>query len=630
MPELEHHALRLVVSDDGLHVEIEDKARGVHWRLDAASRWFMRDGADADRAPLPAGEARRAWRGGEASVVAEHPIDGGAITLTWRLKRDYVAVAMQVQAVGVARVAWPGRFVPTQGAMELLVPSYQGALARRTGEAWHYRCRRGGHINASLGVAALLGERGGLTLMPENLTGWTIDCGESREGLWLGFEDTPCPVAGWGERVMRLQACEASVTAAAACYRRFVQEQGRFTSWAEKIDARPMVANLFGSLIAFTGYVADPALDYVTNVRALKAMGFERLLLFPLRFAHYSQGFTMAGGLPPVWVDDAAIAELRAMAGVHLGPWAWAFEGIDDGSDEMARIFRRDARGGLMPVWSMDGQTWKMVCPAYQAEHMRHWLAGDMAWTDWIHFDVNATHGAEPCWNEAHAGHEGRALGREADIELTRPLLSGATVGDRIISSEGFNDAFTSSYDVGTTKMVPLDEPNPRAMPVPLTMLVFHDCCVHDWWELHGYNTNPGWPMGETITGSPPLGRNGSGEAALKAAQDALYGLPPQVFPFGRQYAWRDVKTRETYPFDIALEDDEVQRALAAALPVTRLHRRIGQLAMTDFEMLSDDRFVQRTTFADGTQVVANLGRREAEVAGVGRIAGRAWHATEP
>ena len=630
MPERESTGCWLAISDDGLTAELVDKRRRCRWRLEPASRWVSLAGAgeQARRVGLPPGRVAPA---GDAALVAEHPLAavgvgaGATLRVIWRLERDHVAVVQAVTGQGVAAASWPGRFVPVEGDLELVVPSYQGVLVRRSGGTWRFRCERGGHRNASLGVAALLGERAGLALVPEHFAGWSIDCGETDEGLWLAFEDTPCPVAGWGERVMRLYPVGNSVTDVARCYRAFAQQQGRFTSWGEKIDARPSVANVFGSLMAFTGYVADPELDYVANVRALKARGFDSIMLFPLRFLHYSQSFTMAGGLGPVCIDDARIAELEAMGGVHPGPWGWVFEGIDDGSERMSRIYRRDAQGELMPVWSMDGQQWNMVCPAYQAEHMRARLASDMAWTRWIHFDVNATFPARPCWGAAHLGHEGEPMSRARDIELTRQLLSGATVGDRVISSEGFNDAYTSSYDIGTTKMMPLEGPRPAAMPVPLTMLVYHDCCIHDWWELHNYNENPGWPVGERTTGGGTFGRAGSGEPRLKAALDALYGQPPSVFPFGKQYAWRDLKTRETYAFQIRQEDAAVQAALAAALPVTRLHRRVGKQAMTDFAFVSDDRLVQQTTFADGTRVLANLGAADAEVAGVGPVKARRW-----
>jgi hypothetical protein len=32
--------------------------------------------------------------------------------------------------------------------------------------------------------------------------------------------------------------------------------------------------------------------------------------------------------------------------------------------------------------------------------------------------------------------------------------------------------------------------PPPTAVPIPLTMLVLHDSCLHDWWEVHNYNAH--------------------------------------------------------------------------------------------------------------------------------------------
>ncbi|WP_160105395.1 glycoside hydrolase [Pseudomonas izuensis] len=52
------------------------------------------------------------------------------------------------------------------------------------------------------------------------------------------------------------------------------------------------------------------------------------------------------------------------------------------------------------------------------------------------------------------------------------------------------------------------------------------------------------------------------------------------------------------------------------------LHERLATQAMTDFRWLSEDRLVQKTTFADGTRLVANFDGREREVEGQ-RLAGQ-------
>ena len=57
------------------------------------------------------------------------------------------------------------------------------------------------------------------------------------------------------------------------------------------------------------------------------------------------------------------------------------------------------------------------------------------------------------------------------------------------MTSEGFWGRMTPYYDMGSTKfqhMICRDE----YYNVPLTMLVYHDSCFHNWWEFHNYN-NP-------------------------------------------------------------------------------------------------------------------------------------------
>jgi hypothetical protein len=136
-----------------------------------------------------------------------------------------------------------------------------------------------------------------------------------------------------------------------------------------------------------------------------------------------------------------------------------------------------------------------------------------------------------------------------------------------------------------------------------MTMLVYHDSTVHDWWELHNYNAN----SNGAFSFPTRFGRKQDGLPRHKAALDALYGSPPNVFPFGRQYRWVDFDARRTESYRVRLDDAAVQEALALALPVAQLHRRIGKLELVSHEFLSADGALQATTFGDGTRVVANF-----------------------
>jgi len=208
------------------------------------------------------------------------------------------------------------------------------------------------------------------------------------------------------------------------------------------------------------------------------------------------------------------------------------------------------------------------------------------------------------------------------DLGWVRRLFSPQTVEDRVVSSEGFADEYAGWYDIGSTKMMPAQTWDPGCVPIPMTMLVFHDSCVHDWWELHNYNAHPGFGLADLPHG---LGTTGCGRPELKASMDALYGCPPNVFPFGKQYGWADLATRKSYSYLVRLEDAAVQGALREALPVSRLHRQIGPCELASFRFLSEDRAVQATTFSDGTRVVANLSEHEGEAPEVGSLPPHSW-----
>jgi hypothetical protein len=134
-----------------------------------------------------------------------------------------------------------------------------------------------------------------------------------------------------------------------------------------------------------------------------------------------------------------------------------------------------------------------------------------------------------------------------------------------------------------------------------MTMLVYHDSIIHSWWEVHSYNSK--YFGGD----SSPFYQYGGGKYELMASMDALYGLPPDVFPFGAQYGWTG-NGRETMLYRFRFEDAETQHALKIALPVAKNHAKVGMLEMTDFEFLTDNYNLQRTTFADGTSIYANFG----------------------
>ena len=474
-----------------------------------------------------------------------------------------------------------------------------------------------------MAMNALLGAQGGLMVTQENATDWECAFGENELGAWFSFLQLKCAVKGWYRREVRLYPVDSNINAVAKRYRRRVQERGEFVSWTEKIALRPAVEKLFGALLAFTGYNHAPEVDFVDGAKKLHEMGFETVLYYPVRMAHPSPKNFLMGGDQPVWFSDDTIQRLRAVPGALVAPWGWYFEALDDGSDQLRRLFRRHPDGSAPKGWRIEDQQWYLVCQGEQCAVSRQRFETDMQAMDWIHYDVVAVIVSEPeviCHARDHASHPGQPLSCSDEVRQSLKLLGPEVNGNRIISSEGFVDQYTQSYDIGSVRLFPACGRDVDFNPVPLTMLVFHDSTIHNWWEVHTYNLLPSFHANKNNR----FGFQGSGRPHQMAATDALYGCPPQVFPFGRQYAWVDIKTRRTFSFCIQLTDTNVQEALKAALPVAQLHKRIGKLEMMSFDFVTDDAAVQTTVFADGTRIVANISDKARETI-YGNIPANSW-----
>lgn len=625
MLSLESPAVRLTIADDGVKVTLEDIRRGCRWRLDPSARVFRRSAdqpttsavaehTSAPAQPLPPGEARRQG----SAIVCTHKTPGGVLRFTWHVAQDHIAVGLEADADGVDFAALPGSFVPEEGRPRALLPIYQGVLFQGGSDLWEEGARPGGHSRWSMAMGAMLGRSGALLVTQETPTDWVGVRGQNAAGPLFRFEQHRCPVNGWYPREVRLYPVDASITAVAKRYRRRVIERGEFASWDDKIARRPILEKLFGALIAFIGYNQSSEVDYVGCAAKLRALGFETVLYYPTRIWQYSLDFTM-GGDAPIWMSDQELARLKEVPGALVAPWGWCYEGLDDGSERMRAIFRRDEAGAPIPNWRIEDKTWHLVCTPYQVADVKKRYETDMRAMDWVHYDVGAMNLGLPCFSREHELHGGRPMGRREDMKWSLELLGPATNGNRIVSAEGFVDRYTVSYDVGSTKLLPACGDAPF-IPVPLTMLVFHDSAVHDWWELHNYNANPGFGLS-----SQRFGRTGSGCPEKKAAMDALYGCPPNLFPFGKQYAWLDWETRRTFAFRMSLEDEQVQRAIRAALPLIRLHKRIGRCELLSFDAVTPDFAVQTTTYSDGTRVVANISDEDRETDEFGRLPANTW-----
>ncbi len=593
---------------------IHDTRRGVNWRLDLATRCYWHAGRQHEL-PQP---AHSTVATSDGAMREEFIVLGKRITYVWRLLDDGVAVSLEFDHEDgeLDSVALPGSFAPEDGALTLALPIMQGVLYDGRSESFARVLHQGGHEGFSMSMAGYLTDTGGLLLSVEDYAEWSAYFGKRDDGAIYACAHADASLGAMRyPRHVRLLLTDPGVTAMCKCYRQRVQERGDWKPWAAKIAEKPSLERLFGGLMTFIGYNASD-LDYVAQCRKLRDCGFDRAFVYPVRFNHYSQQFLM-GGHPPIRLSDQAITAIKGL-GYDVSAWNWVYEALDDGSERLQRSFQLDAGGKRMPHWKMDDFQWYVCALPGQIEHMHNAYQNDMREMTWAHYDVAATVALPESFHLDPSWHLGDTLDRRANLRLLRELLGPGVNGDRAVSSEGFNDMLSTAYDIGSTKLLPAFGAS-SFWTVPMTMLVYHDSMIHDWWEVHNYNAHAGF---DHIL---PVGRKVDGFPRDKAALDALYGCPPNVFPFGRQYQWVNIEKRITHSFTVAFEDAAVQEALAAALPVTRLHRRIGKLELLSHAFLSEDGAVQATTFSDGTRVTANFAAEPRKVDGIGEIAPKRW-----
>jgi len=596
--KLANDRVMVLASEDGRTLRIVDLVRGTVWEQDGRSLFAesTSDRATKRESLRPCG----AKAAGAHGIEIDYETDNARARLSLSLRDDGVVARMPLPEQGhVTSLTLPGSFVPVSEPRKYLLPIMQGMLWDGRGEAFELDLHEAWHMGFSMPMFGCMGSSGALLTVAETADDLTWWLGKDREGRsWC----TPWHRSSLGavryERAVCLYPTDAGIVAVAKRYRRLVRDAGRFLGWEEKIEARPSLERLFGALMCFIGYCRDDV-DYAAACRKLKSAGFERALVYPARFNVYHPGFAM-GGLPPIDVSEEQIRQICGL-GYDIAPWTWLNEGLD--REDIRSAFRKEPTGRALPHWEIDGQQWYLCCSSTLPAAYRKSLGGAASGMTWDHFDVITCATVGECYAADHPGHAGHAEPRTEDRAHLRKLLHSAQFsvpGGKAISSESFNDAYSRECDIMSVKAWP-QYGAWLFWPVPLTMLVYHDSIIHSWWEQHSYNNHQRGRI------NAPFYQYGGGRARTQAALDALTGSPPDVFPFGTNYAYDAGEGSKTYAYRMRLEDPEVQFALATALPVAQLHRRIGKQEMVHFDFLSEDGYVQESAFADGTHIVANF-----------------------
>ena len=602
--------------DNGKSLSITDYQTGETWVIDENRLVYGNvDNAEGHRSTLKPMTASKAELIDDDKLLLTFDAGKNPVNMIYTLYPDYVEVLLpSCISNDIGIISFPGSFNPSDNNKKYVLPIMQGMLWDGKGESFETRYHEAGHGGFSLAMFGVLGQKGGLLCVAETADDCLWWVGKDKDSsTWA----TNLQVDSLGtmryDRCVRLYPTKSEITDIAKAYRKRIIEKGRFKSWEEKIKERPALERLFGTIMCFIGYCQDD-LDYVRESKKLKAYGFDKALLYSVRFNTYSKDFQM-GGFPPIYLDKEVIQQIKDI-GYDVAPWSWLNEGLDDGSDEMRGRYRKNRDGELISGWQIDNQKWFKCCTSSMEEYQYRANADEFKDMTWDHFDVITCATNGECHALDHKNHMGKPLSKTEDREWIKKLLIAGQAKTRPVSSENFNDAFSMEYDLGSVKAW-AQFGSWAFWPIPLTMLVFHDSMMHTWWEPHNYNSR-------YFARDMGTYQYGGGKTRLMASMDALYGCPPDIFPFGAMYGWTG-RGHETFLYKFRLEDQDTQFALQQALPVAKLHGQIGMLEMTSFEFLSKDGYVQKTEFADGTQVYANFGCGSVYIDGVGSLQSESW-----
>lgn len=345
-----------------------------------------------------------------------------------------------------------------------------------------------------------------------------------------------------------------------------------------------------------TGYVGI-AKDYLANYAIPKGYHVtyaQKALLNPLLPQYV--GMPRLAAASSKAVELAAVADLKA-AGIHRATFTttnpdvaalaqtngWMTSRYDNYWDSIHPIFeandwlKRDANGNVTDTgWGTPEDPLYICCPAFIEQVARQDIPvwnQNLNHRTWF-IDVFGTVGPYTCYATNHPANEldtiaaRTAISRYVTEELGMVFWTEGAA-EYLVPYASYGEGCMTAYGVG------LVAPKYR---IPLWSLVYHDCWENSWHTWGGnINTAYGWKANDLW--------------------NILYGSK-QLLGF------TDWSSSSSYYYAAGFREKVVE----SIAKVTHVTRRVGLQAMTEHRFLSADGNVQRTRYADGTEVYVNFG----------------------
>lgn len=618
---IENAGLRLSADDKGA-VEILDKRSGIVWK-EARPLTSGDSGTTptlADAAMMPRIESV-SQQGDVIVMEAQWEIP---LKFEWSLRDEREAVVkisspqpemiLPVSESGGAAMAYPPPF-HSPAASFAVVPEDEGILyetAETAYEADEKRWQRKQLRNLSMpwwGVTDL--KAGMMTMLDTPFHAFEkavlCDTDDGQRALpsvqWTGQRGT------WGsERQITFRVVEeGGYVAMCRRFREEMKRQGLFRTFEEKAQIVPQIRKLKGAMDLWIFAFDRPVT--AEDVKRIKGFGFDKLLLQAIssgmKDGDVYRGFTKDA------VEQANEYDY-VLGYYHL--FSWIYKPKDgDFSDEIKKILIKDAKGIYTAghqVWGLHG----LWCPAVLGETLTKVASAEKEGGLSTFFTdcTIAGDSLRDCYDPQHPltmDESAAALRGTVEQVMQSGMLPGSERGFWYAAK---STAFFEGIETIITYHSPFQGPTPKETHggpmqnqrpnyqkwfveknygahnrVPLFQLVFHDSvyCTRRWDDHHSRQPEL-WRMNDLMA--------------------ICYGVAP-IITFHHQIG----------PFILNdTVDPFIERYQRTYKEVCGWHEQVGFEEMTNHEFLTEDRKVQRTTFANGKSVVVNFGDKAVEVDG--------------
>lgn len=564
-----------VLANDSLRVSVDPLDLSI-WMRDSISGDTVRFGSVAG---LRIDSV--SWRDDTARIRCRELSTNDALTISTWLRGGSLRIALHADSAHSmpSELAFPGE--PTVKAGQFLVSPRGTGLAWPVDaptNPWSQTTADFSQWQVTQAISGVTDGRSGFVVSLDQSWGWSQTARRDSKGL-LHPRTYIEPAKGVWARERSLVVAPLRGGGFAEMARRHRERQielGRFRTWTEKVALNPKIERIRGAVdfwIEGNWSRIRPA-----TFDTLRALGMERALV-------------SLGGTDSVlfdsldakgWLTTVYENYADAYPSGHAPRDALYPDGIiqlADGS-AMKGWLGTNSDGSPNQAWEICSATHpKLARDALELERKRVRRNARFV-------DVELAIGLQECFSPRHPVDKGQdAANRDAALAVVHDTFRLVT-GSEQARDFAFShvDWGEGSMSIATVKDAGYDWSTPEppeplmdtlsmdpAIRVPLLLLASHDGFAPTWYTGDGQSKVPQrWDD--------------------KDAWNALYATMPLLMPKGRRM-WDSLRTRYLRSINV----------------LSAIHSRVGFSRMTDFQILSADRKVQRTIFESGWTVEANF-----------------------